>query len=119
LCLARHDDLFYNAEMRIRGELETAVLVGLAHLGDGTYGVPLRAEVEQRLQRSVSVGALYTTLDRLQHKGLISSWTGASSPVRGGRAKRHFRLEPAGRAALEAARRQALLVWSLEPQTEA
>src|SRR5690606_21946398 len=51
LCMARHGYLFYNAEMRIRGELETAVLVGLAHLGDGTYGVPLRAEVEQRLQR--------------------------------------------------------------------
>lgn len=84
------------------GELEQLLLLTLLRLGDGAYGVALRREIERRTGRAVSYGALYTTLDRLEAKGLVSSWLGEPTPERGGRRKKLLRLEPAGAVALEA-----------------
>ena len=83
------------------GEFEILVLAALLQLGEEAYGVPVRREIERRSGRSVTVGAVYTTLHRLEKKGLVSSRTGPPSPVRGGRARRYFTIEAAGRRDLE------------------
>src|SRR5690242_16254954 len=77
------------------------VLVTLVRLAPEAYGVAVRAEIEQRAQRSISVGALYTTLSRLEEKGYAASHLGEATAERGGRAKKFFRITPEGRAQLE------------------
>ena len=68
-----------------------------------------------RLERSVSFGAVYTTLDRLLGKKLVSSFTGDPTPERGGRAKKFFNVTAAGMAALEHARRASRAIWAITP----
>jgi len=81
------------------GEFEQIVLFAVAQV-DGGYGASIRAAIEERTGRQVSAGAVYTTLDRLEARGLVASWWGESTPERGGKRKRHFRLSSAGRDAL-------------------
>ena len=78
------------------GELELLVLLALTRLEEGGYGVSIRDEIKKRTGRSVSPGAIYPTLDRLERKGLVESRMGEPEPVPGGRAKRHFTVRPAG-----------------------
>jgi PadR family transcriptional regulator PadR len=85
------------------GEFEKLVLLALLRLGE-TYGVPIRREIVERADRDVSFGALYTTLDRLERKGYVSSHRGDPTPERGGRAKRYFRIEAPGERALNHSR---------------
>lgn len=61
----------------------------------------VRREIEERTGRNISIGAVYATLERLEAKGYVSSFTGESTPERGGRAKRMFRIEGAGKRALQ------------------
>ena len=82
-------------------DLEVFALAALVRLGPDGYGVSIREEILERTGRSVSVGSLYKALNRLQKRGLVSAFRGEPTAVRGGRAKKHFRVEPAGRAALE------------------
>jgi PadR family transcriptional regulator, regulatory protein PadR len=84
------------------GSLEYIVLLALVRLGPGAYGMTVRREIEARAGRSLSIGAIYATLDRLERKGLVSSSVGEPTAERGGRAKRHFRIEAAGTRALKA-----------------
>ena len=88
-------------KINLLGSFEEIVLMAIRHLGENNaYGVPIRQAVEEATKRSTSVGALYTTLERLEEKGYISSRQGEATPERGGRAKRYFRLEGAGVQAL-------------------
>jgi PadR family transcriptional regulator PadR len=82
------------------GPLEQLVLLALMRLKDDAYGMTIRREIEERTGRNVSIGALYTTLDRLEAKGYVSSFQGQPTAARGGRAKKHFRLEAKGVEAL-------------------
>ena len=82
------------------GEFEQIVLLALLRLGDSAYGVPIRREIQLRTKRAVSVGALYSTLDRLEAKGYVASWFADPTAERGGRSKRYFRVEPAGLRAI-------------------
>jgi DNA-binding PadR family transcriptional regulator len=82
------------------GEFEHLVLLAIVRLGDNAYGVPIREEIELRAGRKVTIGALYTTLDRIESKGYIHSWFAEPTAQRGGRSKRYFRLLPAGEQAL-------------------
>jgi PadR family transcriptional regulator, regulatory protein PadR len=93
------------------GEFEQAVLIALVRLRDKAYGVPIRKELSLRLSRDVSVGAVYTTLDRLEEKGLVKSRVGEPTVERGGRAKRYFEITGAGQIALDAARRIQQTLW--------
>ena len=93
------------------GEFELVVLLTLLHLGEDAYGMTIRVEIEERTDRPVSIGAVYTTLRRLERKGLVASQLGAPSPSRGGRAKKFFRLEPAGLEALERSRAMFNRLW--------
>ena len=84
------------------GDLEQIVLLAVLRLNDEAYAVSVRDEIETRTSRVVSRGAVYVTLDRLERKGFLSSRRSQPTPERGGKAKRIFRIEPTGRAALQA-----------------
>jgi DNA-binding PadR family transcriptional regulator len=86
------------------GEFEQLVLLAVLQLGDGACAVPVRQAIEQASGRSVSRGALYTTLERLEGKGLLASRMGEPTEDRGGRARRYHAVTPAGVRALRAAR---------------
>lgn len=87
------------------GEFEQLVLFAILHHPNNAYGVNIWREIEARTGRSVLVGAVYTTLDRLEKKGLITSCLGESTAERGGRAKRYYRIEESGLAAIKHATR--------------
>jgi DNA-binding PadR family transcriptional regulator len=82
------------------GEFEQTVLFAVAQIDDA-YGASVRDEIVRRTGRDVSPGAVYTTLQRLEARGLVTSAWGEATPERGGKRKRHYTLEPAGRDALE------------------
>ncbi len=86
------------------GEFEHIVLLALLRLGDGAHGALIRMEIESATDRSPAIGAVHATLERLERKGLISSWMGEPTHERGGKAKRHFKIEAAGIDALKHAR---------------
>ena len=101
------------------GELELTVLLALLRLGDGAYGAAIRAEIRARTGREVTPGAIYPTLDRLEQKGFVRSHIGAPEPVRGGRSRRHFALQPAGiREARRAWRQLSSLAAGVESALE-
>jgi len=83
------------------GEFEHIVLLALLRLGKQAYGMRIRQEIEQRTGRSVAIGAVYATLERITTKGYVSTWLADPTPERGGRAKRFFKVEAGGVAALE------------------
>jgi PadR family transcriptional regulator, regulatory protein PadR len=82
------------------GEFEHIVVLALLRLADQAYGVTVRQEIESRIGREVSIGAIYATLDRLEAKGYVKSRLGEPTPERGGRSKRFFRVTADGRAAV-------------------
>jgi DNA-binding PadR family transcriptional regulator len=94
------------------GEFELAVLLCVGVLGHDAYGVLVRGAVSKRLGRDCSIGAVYTTLQRLENKGFVTSSTCDPTPVRGGRAKRCFTLTPAGNRAIRQAQATAQRLWS-------
>ena len=83
------------------GDFEQLILFALVRLGADAYGASLRREIEARTGRTISAGALYTALDRLETRGLVSSRLGEPTPERGGKRKRLYTLQPAGERALE------------------
>jgi DNA-binding PadR family transcriptional regulator len=94
------------------GEFEQMVLLSIVQLGDEAYGVKIREEIEARTGRDVARGALYTTLDRIETKGLVTSVTGDSTAERGGRPRRYFAVSPVGMEALRASRKVLLNLWT-------
>ena len=78
------------------GEFEYVLLTAAATLGEDAYGAAIREEIERTAGRRCSIGALYTTIDRLESKGLLTTWMGEATAERGGRAKRMVRLTPQG-----------------------
>jgi len=89
------------SKSRNLGEFEILVMAALIRLGDNAYGVTIRQEIENRAGRTVTVGALYTTLARLEEKDFVSSRMGEATPERGGRAKRYFEITSMGRGHFE------------------
>ena len=88
------------ARGEILGPLEHIILLALVRLKSKAYGMTVRREIEERTGRNISIGAVYATLERLEAKGYVSSFTGEPTPERGGRAKRFFRIESGGEEAL-------------------
>jgi len=84
------------------GEFEQLLLFAILRLGDNAYGVSIRREIASQTGKDVAAGAVYTGLDRLRARGFVSSRDAETTPSRGGRRRRYYRLEPAGAVALEA-----------------
>jgi PadR family transcriptional regulator, regulatory protein PadR len=78
------------------GEFEYLLITAAARLGEEAYGAAIRREIEEATGHRCSIGALYTTLDRLQTKGLVKTWMGEATAQRGGRAKRMVRVTGKG-----------------------
>jgi DNA-binding PadR family transcriptional regulator len=91
--MTAHDNLL--------GPHEQLILLAILRIGEEAYGMTIRREVEQRSGRKLSIGAVYTTLERLQRKRYVRSHMGAATMERGGRAKRHFRITGKGERALK------------------
>jgi DNA-binding PadR family transcriptional regulator len=93
------------------GEFEHIVLLTVLRAGDEAYGVSIRQQVKALIDRDVSIGALYATLDRLEKKAYIIHRSGLPTPERGGRAKRYFRLTSAGLLALQKTKENLESLW--------
>ena len=94
------------------GQFEQLVLTAILALRDDAYGVTIHSRVEELAEpRRISLGAVYVTLDRLEDKGLVSSWLADPTPERGGRSKRFYRVEALGERALQESVATAQRVW--------
>ena|SRR5688572_9414632 len=93
-------------------DFELTVLTAVARLGDDAYGLRIQQDIAERLAREYAVGAVYTALQRLETKKLVSSRMTEPLAVRGGRARRLYRLTAPGRKALELARERAQSTWA-------
>lgn len=82
------------------GEFEELVLLTIASLGEDAYGVTVKEDIEKRCDRNISIGALHSTITRLEEKGYIKSWLGEPTQERGGRRKRYFELSHQGKVEL-------------------
>ena len=86
----------HNVELIMLGEFEYLILSAATRLHEGAHGAAIRQEIEEATRHRCSIGALYTTLDRLETKGLIKTWMGDPTPQRGGRPKRMVRVTATG-----------------------
>ncbi len=94
------------------GQFEQLVLAAILARRDDAYGVSIHSKVQELAHpKSVSLGAVYVTLDRLEDKGLVSSWLSEPTSERGGRAKRCYRLEAVGERALQESAVTAKRMW--------
>jgi PadR family transcriptional regulator PadR len=93
------------------GEFEELVLLAILSQGDNAYGVTIRQALEEATTRSITIGSLYTTLSRLEDKGLVQSWVGEPTAERGGRAKKHYKVKGPAQSLLKEAQsaRQRLM----------
>ncbi len=92
-------------------EFEELVLLSVRMKGDDACGVTIQQVLDVEAGRAVSLGAIYTALERLARKGLVESWLGEPTPVRGGRRKRHYRITPAGLEQLAEVRQTRERMW--------
>jgi len=100
------------------GEFEEIVLLTVAVLDEGAYGVTITQEIEQKTGRSVGFSTVHTTLQRLAEKGFLTSTMGGATAERGGRRKRFFTVTAIGRRALQDIKQIREELWgALPPQT--
>lgn len=98
------------------GEFEQVVMLAILRLGEKAYGMAIRKEIKDVAGRPASIGAVYTTMERLEDKGLLSSMVGESTEERAGRAKKYFRITASGEVALKRALRStAAMKAGLDP----
>jgi DNA-binding PadR family transcriptional regulator len=95
------------------GEFEELVLLTIAALDEDAYGVSIKEDIEKRTDRSISIGALHSTITRLEEKGLIKSWLGDPTQERGGRRKRYFELTNLGKSSLREMKDLRDELWDL------
>ena len=100
------------------GEFELIVLWAVLRLGEEAYGVPIAQELEACSGREVVLGSVYAALERLEQKGLVTSQIGESTPERGGRAKRYFRVTAKGVREARATRHTFLKLWQGVPELQ-
>ena len=96
------------------GSCELVVLLAVRRLGENAYGVPILRELEEHGRR-MAVATVYDTLDRLEAKGLVTSWFGEPTSERGGKAKRYFRLTGKGVREARATQRVLTSLWAPIP----
>jgi DNA-binding PadR family transcriptional regulator len=83
------------------GDLEEIVLLAVARCEPEAYGMRIRQEIEAQTERSVAIGAVYASLERLEDKGYIKPGPAPAHADRDPRARRFFTVTPAGMRAAE------------------
>jgi PadR family transcriptional regulator PadR len=91
---------------------EEFILLSVYQLGDNAYGITIRNHIEQIMKKDFSVGAIYVPLERLENKGLLTSYTGEPTSERGGRRKRFYKITPNGMVALKEIKRLHDTFWA-------
>lgn len=91
---------FFGDSWPVVGEFEQLVLLALVRLGNGAFGAAIHREIVARTGRDVPVSAVYVTLERLESKRMVCSYTGNPTHHRGGRRRKHYLLDTAGQRAL-------------------
>lgn len=99
------------------GEFEEVVILVIGILNNKAYSVTIADEIESRLQRSVSLGALHTALKRMEEKGYLKSYPGEGTEERAGRPKRYFEITAMGKKAMQHARDTRDQLWKAIPKT--
>jgi PadR family transcriptional regulator PadR len=94
------------------GEFEELVLLTIATLGEEAYGVAIKDSIELRCDRSISIGALHSTITRLEEKKFLRSWMGGATAERGGRSKRYYEITKEGKASLSMAKSLRDELWA-------
>lgn len=97
------------------GEFEEIVMLTVAILYRNAYGISIKENIELRLNRKVSVGAMRTALNRLEKKGFLESHFGEATAIRGGKRKRYFKVTPYGKKALEQVMQDRKQLWEAIP----
>ena len=100
------------------GNFELMVLLAVIRLDDAAYGVTISRTLEAGTGREIAIGSVYAALERLQEKGFVTSRLGEPTPERGGRAKRYFRVTPAGVREARSTREALSVLWEGLPQLE-
>lgn len=95
------------------GEFEELVLLTIATLGEEAYGVSIQQDIENRCNRTISIGALHSTITRLEEKGFLKSWLGGATQERGGRSKRYYEITQAGKKAVAETKGLRDQLWDL------
>src|SRR5579859_7440081 len=98
------------------GEFEEIVMLTVGVLYGNAYGVSIKKEIENRLSRGVSVGALHTALRRLEDKGYLKSRDGESTEERAGRPKKYFQITALGKRAMEHVKTTREEMWNAIPK---
>jgi DNA-binding PadR family transcriptional regulator len=91
---------FFLTTWPVVGEFELLVLLSLLRLGNGAFGAAIHREIVARTDRDLPSSAVYVTLERLEAKRMVCSYTGAPTKQRGGRRRKHYLLDTAGQRAL-------------------
>ena len=99
------------------GEFEELVLLSVASLNDEAYGTSIKGLIEERADRTISIGALHSTITRLEEKGYLKSWLGEPTQERGGRRKRYFEVTHQGKIALHEIKSLREDLWNLSKST--
>jgi PadR family transcriptional regulator PadR len=99
------------------GEFEEIVILTIGILNNQAYSVTIKEEIESRLSRTVSLGALHTALKRLEEKGYLKSFSGEATEDRAGRPKRFFEITALGKRAMQDARNTRDALWKAIPKT--
>jgi PadR family transcriptional regulator PadR len=99
------------------GEFEEVVVLTIGILNNVAYSVSIKDEIEARLSRTVSMGALHTALKRLEDKGYLKSYAGESSEDRAGRPKRYFEITAIGKKAMQYSKSTRDELWRAIPKT--
>jgi DNA-binding PadR family transcriptional regulator len=94
------------------GEFEELTLLAVASLGEDAYGVAVQQRLEREMRSEVSLGAVYSALERMETKGFVTSSLGKATAARGGRRKRLFEVTPLGQRTLRDVRRTRESLWS-------
>ena len=99
------------------GEFEEIVILTIGILNNEAYSVSIKDEIESRLSRPVSLGALHTALKRLEQKGFVRSHTGESTEERAGRPRQYFEITALGKKAMQHAKETRDELWKAIPKT--
>lgn len=99
------------------GEFEEVVILTIGILNNKAYSVSIKDEIEARLSRSVSMGALHTALRRLEDKGYLKSFAGEATEERAGRPKRYFEITALGKKAMQYSKATRDELWKAIPKT--
>lgn len=99
------------------GEFEEIVILTVGILNNAAFSVAIKDEIESRLTRTVSMGALHTALNRMEDKGYLKSHSGEATQERAGRPRRYFEITALGKKAIQCAKETRDELWNAIPKT--